>query len=138
MIPPLHMSSLLPHDLCHGRSSSHWVPTITNSQEKCSKSGSRDASHLRFAIKNLELIQSVGWHHRLNEHKFEHALGVADGQGGLVCYSPWGSKESDMTERLKAESGQHCCVDSFSFEKTLWYRNKVGAVKFIVYIGFWW
>ena len=69
-----------------------------NSQEKCSKLGSRDASHLRFVIKNLELIQSVGWHHRLDEHKFEHALGVANGQGGLVCCSPWGSKESDMTE----------------------------------------
>ena len=25
-------------------------------------------------------------------------LGVGDGQGGLVCYSPWGCKESDMTE----------------------------------------
>ena len=57
-----------------------------NSQEKCSKSGSRDASHLRFVIKNLELIQSVGWHHRhrLDEQKFEHALGVGDGPGGLV------------------------------------------------------
>ena len=25
---------------------------------------------------------------------------VGDGQGGLVCYSPWGRKESDMTEQL--------------------------------------
>ena len=107
-----------------------------NSQEKYSKSGSRDASHLRFVIKNLELIQSVGWHHQLDEHKFEYALGVGDGQGGRVCCSPWGSKESDMTALLKAESSQHCCVNSFSFEKTLWYRNKVGIVEFIVYIGF--
>ena len=36
----------------------------------------------------------------LNEQEFEYALGVGDGQGGLACCSPWGHKESDMTERL--------------------------------------
>ena len=44
--------------------------------------------------------EMVGWHHRLNGHGFEWTLGVGDGQGGLVCYSPWGCKESDTTERL--------------------------------------
>ena len=34
----------------------------------------------------------------LDGHEFEHTLGVSDGQGGLVCCSPWGHKESDMTE----------------------------------------
>ena len=34
----------------------------------------------------------VGWHHRLNGHEFEQASGVDDGQGGLMCYSPWGHK----------------------------------------------
>ena len=43
----------------------------------------------------------VEWHHRLDEHEFEQALGVGDGQGGLACYGPWGRKESDMSERLK-------------------------------------
>ena len=42
----------------------------------------------------------VGWHRRLNGHEFEQAPGDPDGQGGLVCCSPWGGKESDMTERL--------------------------------------
>ena len=42
----------------------------------------------------------VGWHHRLYGHEFEQALGVGDGQGSLVCCSPWGHKESDMTEQL--------------------------------------
>ena len=32
----------------------------------------------------------VGWHHQLDGHEFEQALGVGDGQGGLVCCSPWG------------------------------------------------
>ena len=42
----------------------------------------------------------VGWHHRLNGHEFEQALGVGDGQGSLVFCSPWGCKESDMTEQV--------------------------------------
>ena len=42
----------------------------------------------------------VGWHHRLNGQEFEQALWVGDGQGGLVCCSPWGCKELDTTEWL--------------------------------------
>ena len=42
----------------------------------------------------------VGWHHQLNGHDFEQALGVGDGQGILACCSPWVHKESDMTEQL--------------------------------------
>ena len=42
----------------------------------------------------------VGWNHWLDGHEFEQALGVGDGQGILVCYSPWGCKESDMIEQL--------------------------------------
>ena len=42
--------------------------------------------------------EMVGWHHRLNGPEFEQALGVDDGQGSLVCFSPWGHKVSDTTE----------------------------------------
>ena len=44
--------------------------------------------------------EMVGWHHRLNGHEFEQALGVGDGQGSLACCSPRGCKEPDSTERL--------------------------------------
>ena len=44
----------------------------------------------------------VGWHHWHNGHEFEQAPGVDDGQESLVCCSPWGCKESDMTERLNS------------------------------------
>ena len=44
--------------------------------------------------------EMVGWHHQCNGYEFEQALGVGDGQGSLECYSPWGRKESDMTEQL--------------------------------------
>ena len=42
--------------------------------------------------------EMVGWHHQLNEHEFEQAPGVGDGQVGLGCCSPWGHKDLDMTE----------------------------------------
>ena len=44
----------------------------------------------------------VGWHHRLNGHEFEQALGFDDGQGILVCCGPLGPKELDTTERLNS------------------------------------
>ena len=47
----------------------------------------------------LEKIE-VGSHHQLDRHEFEQALGVGEGQGSLACCSPWGRKESDMTEQL--------------------------------------
>ena len=42
----------------------------------------------------------VGWHHWLNGHECEQALGDGEGQGSLACLSPWGHKQSDMTEQL--------------------------------------
>ena len=33
--------------------------------------------------------EMVGWHHRLEEHEFEQALGVGDGQGSLARSSKW-------------------------------------------------
>ena len=44
--------------------------------------------------------EMVGWHHQLNRHESELALGVGDGQGGLEYCMPLGCKESDMTESL--------------------------------------
>ena len=42
----------------------------------------------------------VRWHHRLKGHEFEHTPEDGEGQGSLACYSPWGCKKSDTTERL--------------------------------------
>ena len=50
--------------------------------------------------KGMTEDEMVGWHHWLNGHGFGWTPGVGDGQGGLVCYSSWGHKESDTTERL--------------------------------------
>ena len=44
--------------------------------------------------------EMVGWYHRLDGYESEQTPGVSDGQGSLVCYSPWGCNESDSTEQL--------------------------------------
>ena len=44
--------------------------------------------------------EMVGWHHRLNGHESEQAPGNNEGQGSLVCCSPWGHQESETTEQL--------------------------------------
>ena len=50
--------------------------------------------------KQVAKDEMVGWHHWLSGREFEQAPGVGDGQGSLVCCSPWGCKESDRTEQL--------------------------------------
>ena len=42
----------------------------------------------------------VGWHHWLDGHEFKQAPGFSDGQGILAWCSPWGHKESDLTDWL--------------------------------------
>ena len=45
----------------------------------------------------------VGWHHQLDRHEFEQALGIGDRQGSLAYCSPRGCKESDMNEQLSTK-----------------------------------
>ena len=46
--------------------------------------------------------EMIGWHHWLNGHEFEPALGNGEEQRSLVCYSPWDHKELDTTEQLNS------------------------------------
>ena len=48
----------------------------------------------------------VEWHRQLNGHEFKQTPGDSEGQGGLACYSPWGCKESEITEYLTATTNQ--------------------------------
>ena len=41
-------------------------------------------------------FKMIRWHHRLDEHEFDQALGVGDGQGSLAYYSPWSHNELDI------------------------------------------
>ena len=50
--------------------------------------------------------ETVGWQQRIVGHGFEQALGGGEGQGSLMCCSPWGHKESDMTEQLNTNNNE--------------------------------
>ena len=51
--------------------------------------------------------EMVGWHYRLSGHESEQSPGDSEGQGSLVCCSPWGRKESDTIDRLN-----NCVIES--------------------------
>ena len=63
--------------------------------------------------------EMVRWHLWLNGHESEQALGVGDGQGSLECYTPWGRKESDTTERLNWPLCVCMCVHKSSLDKCI-------------------
>ena len=95
-IPPLRMSSLLPHDLCHGRSTSLWPPTQM--------------------VKNLTAmweawVQSPDWEDPWRRKWQPTPVllpGKFYGQRSLVGYSPRGRKESDTTEQLHFHFSLSC------------------------------
>ena len=52
--------------------------------------------------------EMVGWYHWLNGHEFEQTPEDSEGQGSLVCCSPWGHKELNITEWLN--NNIHICM----------------------------
>ena len=69
--------------------------------------------------KGMSEDKVVGWHHWLNGHEFGQTPRDGKGQRSLACCSPWGHKESDMTERLNNEMAfEHCCGKSSGNRET--------------------
>ena len=54
--------------------------------------------------------EMVGWHHWFNEHEFEQALGGGDGQGSLVCWSPWGCKQTELRDWTELNWTRKLCI----------------------------
>ena len=54
----------------------------------------------RWEEKGMTEGEIFGWHHWLDGHEFEQALGDGERQRSLECCSPWGHKELDTPERL--------------------------------------
>jgi len=63
--------------------------------------------------------EMVGWHHRLYRHEFGWTPGVGVGEGGLVCCSPWGHKESDTTEQLNWTDDLKCIKPKFQWSLSI-------------------
>ena len=74
-----------------------WPPDVKSWPIRKDPDSGKDWRHEEKGTTEDEM---VGWHHWLNGHEFEQAPEVGDGQGSLVCCSPWGHKESDTTEQL--------------------------------------
>ena len=72
-----------------------WSPDVKNWFIRKDPDAGKD---WRQEEKGMVEDEMVGWHHQLDGHEFEQAPGAGDGQGSLVCCSPWGRKELDMTE----------------------------------------
>ena len=72
-----------------------WLPDVKNWLIWKDPDAGKD---WRWEEKGMTEDEMVGWHHWLDGHEFEHAPGVGDGQGSLVCCNPWGCKEPDMTD----------------------------------------
>ena len=68
----------------------------TNSLEKTLMLGKIEDERRR----GQQRMRCLDWHHRQDGCELEKAPGIDDGQRSLACCSPWGCKESDMTERL--------------------------------------
>ena len=80
--------------------------------------------------KGMAEDEMVGWHHRLYGRESEQAPGVAGGQEGLVCCSPWGCKESYTTERLNWTPGP--CSD---WNETAWpFQSHLERIFFFLFI----
>ena len=74
-----------------------WPPDLKSQLTEKDPDAGKDK---RQKEKGMTEDEMVGWHYRLNGHEFEQAPGDVYGQGSLAYCSPWGHKESDMTERL--------------------------------------
>ena len=85
----------------------------------------------------------VGWHHWLHGHESEQDLGDGEGQGSLVCCSPWGCKESDKTEQLNSNlypqkwKYVHTKICSLMFTATLYTIAKTGSNSNVLPTGQW-
>ena len=73
-----------------------WPPDVTKWLIRKDHDAGKDWRQEKGMIED----EMVGWHLWLNGHEFDLALGVSDGQGSLACCSPWGCKESDITQCL--------------------------------------
>ena len=74
-----------------------WPPDVKNWLTEKDPNAGKD---WRLEEKGTTEDEMVGWHYQLNGHEFELAPGVGEGQRSLAYCSPWGCKESDITEQL--------------------------------------
>ena len=86
--------------------------------------------------------ETVGWHHQLNGHGIEQTPENSEGQGSLVCCSPWGHKEEDTAEQLNNNSSIYSLQESWGqlgwISFGLWYYSSASLPQHIqVQLVYW-
>ena len=89
-----------------------WPPDVKNQLIRKYPDAGKDC---RQDEKGVTEGTMAGWHHWLNGHEFEQALGDGEGQGSLACGSPWAHKELAMTAWLNSNSRVFSCMDMSQF-----------------------
>ena len=89
-----------------------WPPDVKNWLNGKDPDARKDR---RLEEKGMTEDEMVVWYHWLDGHEFEQPLGDGEGQGSLACCSPWGCKESDMTEQLNNK-----CVSQRHKQQPFW------------------
>ena len=112
-----------------------WLPDVKN---RLIRKGPGAGKDWRQEEKGMTEDEMVGWHHWLGGHEFEQAPGVGDGQGSLVCCSPWGHKELNKTDQLTQQQLNHCCnhVEYFYHPRKFPFAN-LQLIPFF-YLNLWW
>ena len=93
-----------------------WPPDVKSQLTEKDSDAGKD---WRQKEKGMTEEEMVGWHHRFDEHEFEQAPGDGERQRSLVCFSPWGHKESDTTKWLSINT-----QDSLREEAKYYYPDK--------------
>ena len=92
---PIFINFITPkHKWCWSYSSSTWPLDVK------SRLFGKTLMQAKIEGRRIRRQQRTRWHHRFNGHEFHQVTADGEGQGSLECYSPWGHKEVDTTERL--------------------------------------
>ena len=97
-----------------------WPPDVKSQLIRKGPDGGKDWKQEDKGVTENEV---VGCYHWLSGHEFEQTLRDGEGQGSLVCCSPWGCRESDMTERLNNK-----CILGCTFKVNL-YHGQIHRVR---------
>ena len=75
----------------------YFIPDVKNLLLGEDPDAGKDLGQEQRGMTEDEMVRWHHQHHQLSGHESEETLGDSEGQGSLVCCSPWSHKESDMT-----------------------------------------
>ena len=93
-----------------------WPPDVKSWLSGKDPNARKDWKQKKWATED----EIAGWYHRYNRLEFEQSLGDSEGQGSLLCYSPQGHKELDMTEWLSIKYNEQDAIRVLKTYTYIW------------------